>query len=312
VVKKLIKSTALIFVLSLAGCSSMEALVSVPANQGTSVVSDYDLSLYQRSIHTFDPLPLNQKVAAELLEKRVNNVVILLDRGLSVSEVRDVPVSLFQVEMVRRFIATSPVEDFSFLLVSNDRPESFENSRVEWLSDREELMTNLTNFSLKPSRAVVPLHLALESIYQRIDEAAGPTAILVFTDWDQIDMEVQNAISRLAQYSEFSQGDSIMAEPAEWKRSGITQPSCVHFIGMTNYLSRSKGSIQGCGISKAADAISQPSDMASFAEQVLYRGPRDSDGDGVFDFEDSCPDTPEGRIVNFAGCLKFSDAGELE
>ena len=183
---------------------------------------------------------------------------------------------------------------------------------AEWLSDRGKLLSKLSSYSRKPLSAVVPLHLALESIYQLIDEKAGPSAILVFTDWDRLDLEVQNAISRLAQYSQFSQGDSIMVEPAEWQRIGIAQPSCVHFIGMTNYLSRSKGSMHGCGISKAADAISQPSDMASFAEQVLYRGPRDSDGDGVFDFEDSCPDTPEGRIVNFGGCLKFSEAGERE
>jgi len=59
-----------------------------------------------------------------------------------------------------------------------------------------------------------------------------------------------------------------------------------------------------CGFSVTADQIASSSSMADFVKEVFLNAiPRiDSDGDGVYDDEDECPDTPEGAIVDSRGC----------
>jgi OOP family OmpA-OmpF porin len=53
--------------------------------------------------------------------------------------------------------------------------------------------------------------------------------------------------------------------------------------------------------------------MNSFVERILFdrsnvpvaAGPLDSDGDGVLDKDDKCPDTPKGAIVGPDGCWAY-------
>jgi OOP family OmpA-OmpF porin len=76
----------------------------------------------------------------------------------------------------------------------------------------------------------------------------------------------------------------------------------------------------GCGVSTTASALTAPGELASFVEKVFLQKktkpvavvvpvvpaapPRvvDSDGDGVPDSLDRCPDTPKGEIVDAHGC----------
>ncbi len=59
----------------------------------------------------------------------------------------------------------------------------------------------------------------------------------------------------------------------------------------------------GCGFSVNADDLSSGQGMANFVEAVFcQKGERDSDGDGVLDSADKCPDTIAGAKVNTVGC----------
>lgn len=77
----------------------------------------------------------------------------------------------------------------------------------------------------------------------------------------------------------------------------------------------------GCGVSTTAAALTSPGELASFVEKVFLKKkikpvaavvpvvpvvvpPQvvDSDGDGVPDSLDRCPDTPKGEIVDAHGC----------
>ncbi|MBT3227224.1 MAG: VWA domain-containing protein, partial [Deltaproteobacteria bacterium] len=61
----------------------------------------------------------------------------------------------------------------------------------------------------------------------------------------------------------------------------------------------------GCGFSVTADDIATSEGMEDFVRKVFFA--RDSDGDGVPDDEDECPDTPPGIQVDAVGCAGDSD-----
>lgn len=62
-----------------------------------------------------------------------------------------------------------------------------------------------------------------------------------------------------------------------------------------------------CGRFTSADSLASRAGMAAFVQDVLLAGLADSDGDGVPDDEDRCPDTPRGASVDTSGCPIDSD-----
>ena len=69
----------------------------------------------------------------------------------------------------------------------------------------------------------------------------------------------------------------------------------------------------GCGFSVRADAFKDSGDMGNFVKDVFLAKmvtpvaePVDSDGDGVTDDLDRCPDTPEGITVDARGCWTYA------
>lgn len=69
--------------------------------------------------------------------------------------------------------------------------------------------------------------------------------------------------------------------------------------------------ISGCGFSTTANEISSSNGMANFVTKVFFTHvtpvakASDSDGDGVLDNQDRCPNTPRGAIVDKDGCWAF-------
>jgi OOP family OmpA-OmpF porin len=72
--------------------------------------------------------------------------------------------------------------------------------------------------------------------------------------------------------------------------------------------------VGGCGFSVNADEIATPNAMAAYVNLIFLPSAAspvaatplsvlvDSDGDGVPDSRDACPDTPKGGKVNAVGC----------
>ena len=63
----------------------------------------------------------------------------------------------------------------------------------------------------------------------------------------------------------------------------------------------------GCGKAVNADALASGGAMADFVKDVLLTEKNDSDGDGVVDDKDRCPNTPRGVKVDMSGCPLDSD-----
>ncbi|MBW2157970.1 MAG: OmpA family protein [Deltaproteobacteria bacterium] len=74
----------------------------------------------------------------------------------------------------------------------------------------------------------------------------------------------------------------------------------------------------GCGISTTADRLASSANMAGFVEGIFLAKPApkpapkpvakpmDSDGDGVTDDKDQCPNTPKGATVDARGCWTYA------
>lgn len=73
----------------------------------------------------------------------------------------------------------------------------------------------------------------------------------------------------------------------------------------------------GCGFSVSADELKDSGDMGDFVKNVFLAKivkpapkpvakPMDSDGDGVTDDKDQCPNTPKGATVDARGCWTYA------
>jgi len=62
-----------------------------------------------------------------------------------------------------------------------------------------------------------------------------------------------------------------------------------------------------CGFATSADALDSGQSMADFVERVFLVKCLDSDGDGVYDPADQCPNTPKGVKVDAKGCPLDTD-----
>jgi OOP family OmpA-OmpF porin len=65
--------------------------------------------------------------------------------------------------------------------------------------------------------------------------------------------------------------------------------------------------LSDCGAAVAAGEIGSAEQMNRFVKTVLLTALKDSDGDGVTDDRDQCPDTPRGAPVDSRGCPLDSD-----
>lgn len=288
-----------------AGCGVMEPVVHAPSNSTEVVIQPYDLSLYQRSIHLFNASPIDFRVNQLLLEPRVDRLVILVEINAQTGQsYRGVPVDQYTLEMVRRFNETLPSESFSTEIfrvgapANTSYPEGF-------LSSRDERRAAINTPEMIPSVGET-LEQGVDFLTEHLAKREGSVAIITFAPWGSLTLEALNGYERLAQRYLSPTGASISSQVKPWRSIHAGERICIYQIGVGNRLARSKVDKRfGCGSSESADLISQPNDMAAFVERAMYKGPKDSDRDGIFDYLDQCPSTERGRLVDYQGCLKF-------
>ena len=283
----------------------MEPLVHAPSNAEEAVVKPYDLSLYKRSVHTFDAEPIDQRVEELVLEPRVERLVLLVDlQNHSDKTYRGVPHDIYTLEILRRFNETLPAHAFETEVYQvGDSYQSFDDSQPSSSRDKRRHLIN--------SPESIPflgssLEESINNLADRLSHQTGSYAVITFAPWEVLNPQVIEAYERLRQRFLNPSGASINSEEAPWSSNYALERVCIYQVGIGNRLARSKVDKRfGCGSSEAADLIAQASDMAAFVERAMYKGPRDTDKDGIFDYVDMCPATEAGRLVDYQGCLKF-------
>lgn len=308
-----------LIILNLWGCMATEDLVHVPEHNEMATIADYDTSLHRQSVHIFNPMPIDARVAQFKLMPRVEHLVFLVDQSTSLSDLsRGYDTRFYAKEVVRRFVKTMPNRAFSSTIVTYNN--AIDNQLFAPLDFRlgisslfptelEELLdVNQTSSNKAVQHIEVrSLSIALDFVSQLVGNLEGPSAVVLVTEWAQIDESVENAVLRMRQRAEFSNKTHVVVPESKtisWPHSHAGL--CFYTIGVGNRMSRSRlESADSCGFSSAVDKVAQPSNMANFVETVLYRGPADNDDDGIYDYQDLCPNTASGKIVDYSGCPRF-------
>ncbi len=155
--------------------------------------------------------------------------------------------------------------------------------------------------TLECSSGGTPVASSFEALSSDLASAQGNIGVILVSDGHNYDISPIPAIKALqTQY-----GDKL----------------CIHTVWVGNEkemdgqaVLKDIANMSGCGISTTASNIASSSGMADFVTQVFFKvvpaAPvtveLDSDGDGVVDSKDKCPNTPKGAIVDKYGCWAFS------
>jgi hypothetical protein len=314
IIKRLIISIMILPLLY--ACTSIEMLVEVDSHDDGATIDSYNLELHKRSIHLFDPIDLTPEVNYKQLQKRVENLIVLIDETAEMDEeYRGISRKKYAHEVLRRLNKTIPDIDLRGGVISyqsNLAVLGWLNSVSipNWVERPPRYNPVQINEILKssPSFPVINatnLAVALDYAGDIITRLEGRTALVIISQWESIDKSVTEAVMRLRQRTTYPTGDTVAQRVTPWKgQQG--EGLCVYSIGVGNTMSRTRYDLNDtCGASYAADKIVQPRDMAHFVKRALYSQPRDDDGDGIFNYLDKCSNTPEGRLVGYDGCLLF-------
>lgn len=140
-----------------------------------------------------------------------------------------------------------------------------------------------------------PIKTAIRATTDDLANSPGETAIILVSDGLDTDGYTTKAVNEM--------------------KEALGSTVCLHTVQIGNdpagtALLNSISTAAGCGVSVNADDLTSHSQLADFVSQTLLTGaapapavsPLDSDGDGVYDADDRCPNTPRGANVNSQGC----------
>jgi len=137
-----------------------------------------------------------------------------------------------------------------------------------------------------------PLSRSITAASDDLESAKGNIAVFVVSDGMQTD------------------GGAVSAAKDMKRRYG--DRVCIYTILIGNNptgkdLMEQVALASDCGSSANSEDILSSEDMGSFVAKTFLGTAADSDGDGVADYMDKCPNTPKGTAVDAKGCSLDSD-----
>jgi OOP family OmpA-OmpF porin len=143
----------------------------------------------------------------------------------------------------------------------------------------------------------IPLAKAITAAGEDMKSGQGPIAIIIVSDGEDMDQTPVQAADALKKHF----GDRLCIDTVQ---VGDNPGGKV--------ILKQIAKTSECGFFTTADKLADPSSMAGFVESIFLAKPApvavlDSDGDGVPDNKDKCPNTPKGVKVDVFGCPLDAD-----
>ncbi len=267
-------------------------------------------------VSQFQAVDFNPQVRAGDYVQKVDNFIVILDRSGSMAEPYKGKIKLnIASEIISRMNATLPDLKLKGELRMFGRISTFSEQFTQILwgpanYSKSGLESGLQ--MVERGRGESPLNLAINAAAVDFASIPGRTAVIIVTDANKEYMNYDAALkavkSMKGQY-----GDRLCIYTVQIGKDPEAK----------KVLDKVAGAGQ-CGFATNAVQISSSGDMAAFVEQVFLTkvekvevvkevvvvekpAPVDSDGDGVYDDQDQCPNTPKGAKVDERGCWVLSD-----
>ena len=275
---------ALVLVVSLGGCATKQTPTPAP----------------------FQPVQLNPQEYT----KKVDTFVVVLDASSSMNEdYNGRPKIDIAKEIVARMNQTIPPLDYRAGLVAFGSGSCLDGKDAKVLYGltsyrRADLAAGLD--SQKCAGGVSPMSEGIKTSHANLLQGnLGQTALIIVSDAKEI--YEGGAIENLKKLKE-AMGDKLCVYPIQ---VGPDKGGKKFMDDLTK--------LGDCGFAVNADDISSPTAMADYVKKVFLAPapPKvaaaapvaaavvDSDGDGVPDSRDKCPNTPKGVKVNADGCWEL-------
>ncbi len=239
----------------------------------------------------FTPVDLSSLVRSGQYQKSVDNFMIIFDASSSMGNT---------YEGARKFAQAKVVADN----LNNTLPALDIQAGIRAFGPRGLSLANgsqplygMTEYShqgfskamagLKSPGGLTPLPGAFEAAARDLSKTSGSTAVILISDAENIGQASVDAARAMKK----TYGDRL----------------CIYTVLIGNgagsrEVMKQIAATSGCGFATDYAALSTPQGMADFVKKVFLKAAVDSDGDGVVDQFDHCPNTPRGVKVDKNGC----------
>ena len=244
---------------------------------------------------------LDQKVRSGELVKKVDNLLVVLDVSSTMADKtkkgwsnkqRKLPVAK---ELILCMNTTIPDIDMNAGLRAFG-PYYSEKGLIYGMTNYTKAGLNDTVYSINSTGGITPIANAIHNARMDLEETTGKVAVILFSDGKN------NAT-----------GNPITE--AAGMKDQFGNDVCIYTVLLGND-PKGKATMDGitkageCGFATDADTLLAANSMSDFVTNIfLAKGtlpkkmaPKDSDGDGVYDHLDKCPNTPRGIKVDSDGC----------
>lgn len=254
----------------------------------------------------FKAVKLTPKVKAGLLEQKADNFLIILDASSSMAQLHK---RQYKLNIANYFVSQLNHSIPDLFIMAGLRKFG---PRLWSTKEKSELLYGMTQWSreglekaLKPIKWAghSPLAEAIDAGTEDLKPLGGNSAVIIVTDGP----EAGNAPAA-AQRMKAAYGDTVCIYPV-----------LVGSDPQDKKIISEIAAARECGFAVTVEEVSGSVNMASYVERVFVKegmppvpapkvavpakpAPKDSDGDGVVDTMDKCPDTPGGVEVGGDGC----------
>lgn len=253
-------------------------------------------------LETFVPQDLNAESQNMEYMAKIESFVVILDASASMDEKYTGDVNkgyskfIVAKDIISRMNNTLPEVDLKSSLVTFGHgffsPLKKTAVIYELTQHSRDLLENALVRAV-PAQGSSPAGDGIEKSWSLLLTSGGQNAVILVSDGEELASSPSEKVQDLKE----TYGDRV----------------CIYTIhvGNTpegNEVLKGLEREAGCGFSVTADEIASSENMADFVKKVFLTAvPKqqvdvDSDGDGVYDKDDQCPNTPKGAIVDSRGC----------
>ena len=250
-------------------------------------------------LETFVPQNLDSQTQDVKYVPKIESFVIILDASASMRDEyigavnKGHPKFTVAKDILARMNNTLPEIDVkcAFVTFGHGYFKPFETSVVYELTKYSRSLLEDALISATPPQGSSPAGNGIKDAWNILLTSGGQNAVILVSDGEQL---IGSPLERAKDLKEMY-GDRV----------------CLYTIFVGNTAEgeeelRELAREVKCGFSVTADEIASSDNMADFVKKVfltaIQKQDIDSDGDGVYDKDDECPDTPEGAIVDSRGC----------